>query len=52
MLQDDVLNDLLFNYNVDWRVYESMQGETFLHKLVEKRKTTQIVRILETGELT
>jgi hypothetical protein len=40
------LNDLIFNFNIDWFYYRSKLGETFLHKVVEKRKTATLLLIL------
>ncbi|CAD8157141.1 unnamed protein product [Paramecium pentaurelia] len=46
LLESVELDTLLFQFNIDWFNYRSKQGETFLHKLIEKRKTETLLKIL------
>ncbi|CAD8062613.1 unnamed protein product [Paramecium sonneborni] len=46
LLESTELDLLLFQFNIDWFNYRSKLGETFLHKLIEKRKTETLLKIL------
>lgn len=46
LLESKELDTLIFHFNIDWFNYRSKFGETFLHKLIEKRKTETLLNIL------